>query len=406
MKLSPAAILLGVAALRRKVLPLEALADCLRRAARGEAPDDEVALRQMLTERVPGAVQRVAALADENLFLPVQCRECGARLRAHPWQLEPGASCPICDSPLLAPLYGAVFAEGRIQLSMAAEGGAGYSAPGPIGKLAHFELLSVLGAGGFGKVYEARNLRTGKVVALKVLECLPLESMKKSFQRLLHEVLFASHCTNPYIVPVYSAGIGEGAPYIEMELMQRGSLESRVAKQGPLPWLEACRHVLEVLSALSASHAEGVVHSDLKPSNILLDDGGHARVSDFGLARLINETTSTVSTGRVAGSPHYMAPEQWRGAEVDPRTDVYAAGLTAYYLMTGRPAFTAETTLALMYKHLHVPLSDPREIIPQIPILVSEAIRKAASKDRGERFSSAEEFAAALRRVVDAASRR
>ena len=406
MRLSPGAILLGLAAVRQGGVPARAVAECFGDVGHREVPDDQMALQRELCNRAPTAKTLMQVLTGECVFLPVQCPDCGARLRAHACQLDPGVACPVCDSPLLVPRNAAAFVALDVEARRAAESERAYIARGTIGRFAHFELLRLIGAGGCGKVYEARNLRTGLVSGLKILQFLPLESRRQAFRRLIREVRFVVSIEHRNIVPVRDVGLGGGVPYIEMELMPGGSLEAYVARRGPLPWPEACRYLLEGLSALAASHEQGVIHSDLKPANILLDGAGCARVTDFGLSRFINETSTTTTTGRFVGSPHFMAPEQWMGLKVSPLSDIYAMGLIAYYLMTGSLALEGANAMALLYKHLHVPVPDARDTIPQIPILVAQAIQKAAAKDPGDRFRSADDFAAALREVVQCSCHR
>jgi len=404
MRLSPGAILLGLAAVQQGGVAPRVVAECFRDVVRRQVPDDQMALQRDLCERVPSLKALILGISGECVFLPVYCPDCGARLRAHAWQIDPGVTCPACDSPLLVPHNAAALVPLDVEARRAAEPERTYVTRDATWRFAHFELLRLIGAGGCGKVYEARNSRTGSVCALKVLEFLPLETRRRTFRRLMREVRFAACMEHPYIVRVRDVGLGGGMPYIEMELMPGGSLEAYVVQHGSLPWPEACRYLLEALSALEFSHKQGIIHSDLKPANILLDGAGHCRVTDFGLSKFVNETSITSTTGRFVGSPHYMAPEQWMGGDIRPETDVYAVGLIAYRLMTGRLAFEGENAMALLYKHLHVPLPDLRATVPQVPMLVAQAAQKASSKNMADRFRSAEEFAAALREVLDSFS--
>ena len=396
MRLSPGAVLLGLAAVHHGGVPPGVVARCLQSVAARQAPDDLVALQRELCESVPAARALVPSLSRDCMFLPVQCPECGARLRAHAWQFAPGVSCPVCDSPLLVPRNAATLVTLDAEARRAAEPTSAYLTRGRVWLFAHFELLRLIGAGNCGKAYEARNLKTGQVVALKVLEFLPLESRRRAFRRLIRQVRFAAGTEHPNIVPILDVGLGGGVPYIEMQLMP-GGLDSYVARRGPVPWPEASRYLLEVLSALSFSHAQGLIHGNLSPANILLDGAGHARVTDFGLLALASETCAAGGANAPLGSPHFMAPEQWQGGEVSPATDVYAAGLLGYSMMTGRLAFEGENAMTLLYKHLHVPVQDPGAAVPEIPASIALAVQKASSKSPAERFRTAEDFAAAVR---------
>jgi len=246
-----------------------------------------------------------------------------------------------------------------------------------------------------GKVYEALNRKHHRRVALKLLNLHPLEPRRASWQRLLREASLPSSILHPHIVKVYDMGLAEGVPFVEMEFMPAGSLRQLVEREGPLKWRHACRLLSEVLSGLAMAHKHKVVHRDLKPSNVLLDPQGHAKLADFGLCKLLEETTST-TTGKLIGSPHFMAPEQWKGSQVGPWTDIYAAGLILYYVLSAHTAFEGENALSVMYKHLHFAVPDVREWAPQIPGELDRIIRKAAAKDPSDRFASAEQFRSAL----------
>jgi len=392
--------MLGLAAVRKGRAPAQVVAECLREVASRQPADDQMALERCLRRRAPVAARALLGVSAEWLFLPVHCAECGARLRVRTWQLRPAGECPVCDAPLVAPRNATALAEPYEQIRLAAEQPAPYLARPAKRRFAHFDLIGLIRSGGFGKVYEARNLRNGRTVALKLLEFRPLESRSAAFRKLLKEAPFASLLDDPHIVPVFDVGLAEGVPYVEMELMPGGSLDGLVAAGGPLPWRTACGYVLEALSALASSHAVGVIHRDIKPSNILLDSAGHVRLADFGLSKLVHDTTSGTSAGLLAGSPHFMAPEQWTGRPVGPWTDLYSTGLVTYYLLTGIRPFEGDSALSLLYSHLHVELPDPRGVVADVPVMVAQAVRKAAAKDPGDRFRTAEEFASALGEVL------
>jgi serine/threonine-protein kinase len=234
-------------------------------------------------------------------------------------------------------------------------------------------------------------------VALKLLDFQPLEPATRSFKRLQREARVAAATRHPNIVPVLDLGVSEGTPFIEMELVKGASLRERVRRGAPPPPEEACRLCLDALAGLQALHERRIVHGDIKPGNILLDTDGRARLTDFGIASFLEETTSLTGAGRVVGSPHFMAPEQWRGEHLSPPTDLYSTGLVLYYLLTGRLPYEGETHFTLMYKHLHEPVLAAGEVAPLVPDSLAQVIRRATDKLPGERFGSAEEFAEALR---------
>ncbi len=233
-------------------------------------------------------------------------------------------------------------------------------------------------------------------MALKLLQFPPLEPAARSLERLQHEVRAASSVVHPNIVPVLDLGLAEGVPFIEMELIKGPSLRERVEREGPFDPARACRLCAQALEGLGAVHARGIVHGDVKPANVLLDTDGAARLTDFGISRLLGESTTVSGTERVVGSPHFMAPEQWRGGHVRPAADLYAAGLLLYYSLTGQLPYGHQPRLALMYKHLHEPLLEPGECPPLIPEYLAEVIRRAVEKQPRARFANAAEFAAAV----------
>jgi serine/threonine-protein kinase len=244
-------------------------------------------------------------------------------------------------------------------------------------QFAHFDLGPMLGRGGAGKVYQARNRRSGLTVALKLLDFQPLEPASDALKRLKREARVAASIVHPNIVRIFDLGVAEGVPFVEMELVSGVSLKERVRSEGPLEPAEAARLCTEALAGLARVHRERIVHGDVKPGNILIDDGGRARLTDFGLSTFLEETTS-VSSGRLIGSPHFMAPEQWRGEAVDARTDLYAVGLVLYFALTGRLPYDVQNPGALMYKHLNEPLLEPGRSCPHLPEPLAAVIRRAS----------------------------
>ncbi len=396
MYLAPDAIMFGLRVMAEGRIPPAELAEHLRAVAAGGVPDQLVALEERLLEQSPHLARAVARLAAESHYVPLDCPGCHARLRAPYEGLEPASYCPLCGEALVAArrlLFLEDYAAGGLR---AAEGPTPYRTGRAARRFGHFELLKLIGRGGAGKVYEARNLRSGGTVALKVLEFRPLESSSAAFKRLLREARVASSIVHEHIVPVLDLGVAEGLCFIEMELVEGVSLREQVRRQGALPPQQACTLCLEMLSGLAAVHRGKMVHRDVKPGNILIDEDGRARLTDFGLSRFLEETTSLSATDKVIGSPHFMAPEQWRGEAVSVRTDLYAAGLVLYYALTGRLPYEGESPVALMYKHLHEPLFEPGEPYPLLPDYLVQVIRRATEKQPERRFESAEEFRDAL----------
>jgi len=396
MDLSPDAVLFALRVLEQGFVSPGLVAELLRETAAGNVPDQTIALQEKLLARHPSLADRVTCLGGEAPFVPVDCRGCRARFRALPEEVDPSALCPLCGEPIMtsgslrfagpAP-YGALRAAEAQGYYRTVEGGQ---------RFAHFVLLELLGSGGAGKVYEARNLRTGATVAVKLLDFQPLEPAVDAFRRLRREARAATAVSDSHVVQVFDMRVAEGIPFMEMELVRGESLCRRVNRQGLLPPDEACRICVQALRGLAAVHRARIVHSDIKPQNILIDQKGRARLTDFGLARFLEETTSISVHERVIGSPHFMAPEQWRGERLSPATDLYAMGLVLYFALTGRLPYAGQVPVALMYKHLHEPLIEPGEVLYPVPDYLAQVIRRASEKDPARRFQSAEEFAEAL----------
>jgi len=263
-------------------------------------------------------------------------------------------------------------------------------------RFAHFEMLGLVGRGGAGRVFRARNVRTDRTVALKLLDFQPLESVAETFRRLGRESRVAAAVAHENIVRILDLGIAEGMPFIEMEFVEGLSLRRHVQRHGPMQPGAACRVVSQALAGLEQVHRARIVHGDVKPGNILIDSAGRARLTDFGVAKFLEETTSLRSLSRAVGSPHFMAPEQWTGGLLSPRTDVYAMGLVLYYALTGRLPYEGATGPALMYRHLHEPLFGVGEPAGLVPMHLARVIERAASKDGQGRYASADEFRRAL----------
>ena len=223
--------------------------------------------------------------------------------------------------------------------------------------LADYEILGELGEGGMGVLYSARDTRLQRVVALKRLK--PEAGGDPDHRRrFLQEARSASSLNHPHIVTIYEVGRDpdSDADFIAMELVEGESLHARLAR-GPLAVDEALRLATEIASGLAAAHAAGIVHRDIKPSNVMITPDGHAKILDFGLAKLTapladSEASSAqtlsegprTGTGAILGTPAYMSPEQAHGRGVDARTDVFAFGLLVYEMLTGQRAMKGETT--------------------------------------------------------------
>ena len=233
-----------------------------------------------------------------------------------------------------------------------------------------YELLAVLGQGGMGTVYRAYHPQTDRQVALKVIRAdrlPPLDSQERRdvLARFQQEVQAAARLEHDHIVRVYEVGKQDEQPYFSMQFVAGQNLHQRLL-DGPLPEREAARLLLPVTRAIEAAHAQGVVHRDIKPHNILLDESGRPWVSDFGLAKCLDYDAYETRTGMVLGTPPYMSPEQARGASVDHRTDVYALGATLYELLTGRPPFRAASSMETLRLVMDTDAVAPLRLNPAI----------------------------------------
>ena len=270
-------------------------------------------------------------------------------------------------------------------------------------EVAGFRIVSVLGQGGMGTVYLAEQTSPRRRVVIKLLR--PDLSKDEAFrQRFVHESEAAASTEHPNIVPIYAAGEADGVLYIAMRYVEGDDLRELISRQGPLPPDRAIEIVSQVAAALDAAHARGLVHRDVKPGNILLDVGGNAYLSDFGLIKRSEVDTGLTKTGQFMGSIEYCAPEQIRGEEVDGRADVYSLACVLYESIAGRPPFKRDTEVATLYAHLE---QAAPSLPPGSPGSVQEldgVIVKAMAKQPADRYPTAGAFARAARHALGVSS--
>jgi serine/threonine protein kinase/tetratricopeptide (TPR) repeat protein len=253
-----------------------------------------------------------------------------------------------------------------------------------------------IGRGGMAIVYLAQDLRHKRDVAIKVLK--PEFAMAVSTERFLQEIQIEAQLKHPYILPLFDSGEAEGLLYYVMPYVAGQSLQARLRLETQLPLDEALQITSEIAEALAYAHARGVVHRDVKPGNILLDES-HALLADFGIARAISELGGSrlSDTGMVVGTPEYMSPEQCSNTgKIDGRSDIYALGCVLYEMLSGEPPFTGPTARAIIARHLQDRPRSLRVVRSTIPEHVQEAIEIALAKVPADRFTTAVQFVSAL----------
>jgi serine/threonine protein kinase len=271
--------------------------------------------------------------------------------------------------------------------------------------IAHrYEVCERIGTGGMGQVFRVvdRELND-EVVALKLLHP-HLAEDQNVFRRFRNEVSVARALSHPNIVRTHDIGRAEeGFMYISMEFVDGESLKDKLAESNSakdiadrLSFEDEVGILIQILSGVAYAHGKGVIHRDLKPANVLLSRSGEVKLADFGTARILGMDTSITRTGQVIGTPDYMSPEQIRGANLDQSCDIYSLGMIAYELVTGQKPFPADSAVAVAFKHLNDPLPSFAESGKDIPQWYEDATRKAAAKNKEDRFPSAAQFAGAI----------
>jgi serine/threonine protein kinase len=270
--------------------------------------------------------------------------------------------------------------------------------------LNQYRILGLIGRGGMGEVYAADDTRLGRKVAIKILP-VTLADDAERLQRFTQEARAVSALNHPSILTIYDVDEVGGHTFLVTEFIAGYTLRERM-RRGTLEVREAVEIAYQVAGALSAAHAAGIVHRDVKPDNIMLRDDGHAKLLDFGLAKIAQDAASSTdetieaagprtTPGVVMGTTAYMSPEQARGLPVDARSDIFSLGVVLYEMAAGRPPFRGETASDVIAAILR---ADP-PVIADLPPELEHALRKALEKDRDERHQTAKDLAADLKRL-------
>ena len=256
-----------------------------------------------------------------------------------------------------------------------------------------YRVVKRLGSGGMADVYCAEDSQLGRRVALKVLHKRFAED-REFVERFHREASSAAGLQHPNIVAIFDRGEWDGTYYIAMEYVEGRTLKDIIREKGTAPPEAAIDITLQILRAARYAHQRGIVHRDIKPHNVLIDQEGRVRVADFGIARA--GTSDMTETGSIMGTAQYISPEQAQGRPVDARSDLYSIGVVLYELLTGRVPFDAESPVTVALMQVNEPPIPPMEIKPDIPPALDAIVMRALEKDPARRFADADEFIAAL----------
>lgn len=267
-------------------------------------------------------------------------------------------------------------------------------------RLGKYEIIELLGQGGMATVYKGYQPEIDRFVAVKVLPPHPGQD-RQFIDRFRLEARTIAQLQHPHILPMHDYGSDANILYLVMAYVSGGSLKDRI-ERGPLPLQEAEHLLRQIASALDYAHRRGVIHRDIKPDNILLDDEGNALLADFGIVKILegDATSGLTGTGGVLGTPAYMAPEQSQGLGVTPKTDIYALGVIVYEMLTGRQPYQADTPMQVMLKHITEPVPSLLEVSAGMPPALEMVMSRVLAKDPEDRYDTATEFAQEFLRAI------
>ncbi len=265
-------------------------------------------------------------------------------------------------------------------------------------RLGKYEIIEPIGHGGMAAVYKGYQPDIDRYVAVKVLPPHPGQNEQYA-TRFRLEARTIARLQHPHILPVFDYGVEDDVYYLVMAFVDGGSV-SDLIDRGPMSLNNVERLLRQVASALDYAHRSGVIHRDIKPDNILMDKEGHALLADFGIVKLLEGETNLTATGGMVGTPAYMAPEQCQGVEVDGRADIYALGVVAYEMITGKQPFTADTPMQVVLKHVTEPVPHINQVMDGLPEKLESVMMRVLAKDPDARYSTTGEFVQDFTRAI------
>lgn len=262
-----------------------------------------------------------------------------------------------------------------------------------VGKLlGKFKIIQLLGCGGMGAVYKATHVVLEKTVCVKILFPSLVHPGKNTVERFLREAKAIAKLEHPNIVQIYDIEKEQDIYFIVMEYIEGKTLTQLLEERETLTAKETVHISIEVARALDAAHLQRIVHRDVKPSNIMITDDNHIKLTDFGLARSMDVTGKISGSNEIWGTPLYLSPEYIRGDRVDHRSDIYSLGVMMYHTLAGDPPYTGRNPISIIHQHLEEPVPMIRHLRPDVPVFLERIIARAMAKDMDERYGSAEEL--------------
>ena len=262
-----------------------------------------------------------------------------------------------------------------------------------------YEIIEKIGNGGMATVYRATDKVLKRDVAVKILRD-EFTTDEEFIKRFEVEAQSAARLTHPNIVSIYDVGVEDNFNYIVMELIRGKTLKEIILEEkGPLPWKWSVNVAIQIASALETAHRNNIIHRDIKPHNIIITEDGIAKVTDFGIAKAVSNSTIT-AFGTTIGSVHYFSPEHARGGFTAAKSDLYSLGVVLYEMVTGRVPFDADTPVSVALKHMQEKPEEPIEVNPNVPMAVNKIIMKALQKDTNLRYQTATDMLDDLRKAL------